>query len=306
MPYIPAMSLPIVHHPRYNIEIAKSKRFPGGKFRRLAEILTEELVPGPDGFHVPEPLEPDTIARAHDGAYVQQVMSGTVPAHIEKEIGFPVRETVAFRARCASAGTLLAARIALANGIACNTAGGGHHARRDQGAGFCVFNDVGVAVHALLASGEIERALVVDCDVHQGDGTADVFSTNPDVFTFSIHAEKNYPVRKRASDMDVGLPDGTGDAAYLDALRQTLPNVLERHGANLVFFNAGVDPHHADTLGRLALTDNGLRERDRFVIGTARQMGLPVACVVGGGYSKDIEALAQRHAGLYRVAGEFI
>lgn len=306
IPYMATMALPIVHHPHFNVEIARSKRFPGGKFRRLAEILSAEYLSGPDGFQVPEPLEADSIARAHDGSYVQQVLTGTLPATIEKEIGFPVHEGVAFRARCASAGTLLAARIALANGIACNTAGGGHHARRGQGAGFCVFNDVGVAAHTLLASGEIGRALVVDCDVHQGDGTADVFAGNSEVFTLSIHAEKNYPVRKRASDLDIGLPDGTGDGDYLDTLRAVLPGVMDRHGADIVFFNAGVDPHYQDTLGRLALTDNGLRERDRFVIGTARDRGLPVACVVGGGYSNDIEALAQRHAGLYRVAAEFV
>lgn len=300
------MALPIVHHPHFNVEIARSKRFPGGKFRRLAEILSEENLSGPEGFQVPEPLEADSIVRAHDGDYVQRVLTGTLPAKIEKEIGFPVLESVAFRARCASAGTLLAARIAIANGIACNTAGGGHHARRGQGAGFCVFNDVGVAAHTLLATGEIERALIIDCDVHQGDGTADVFADNSQVFTFSIHAEKNYPVRKRDSDLDIGLPDGTGDEDYLGALREVLPDVINRHQADIVFFNAGVDPHYQDTLGRLALTDSGLRERDRFVIGTAREMGLPVACVVGGGYSKDTEVLAQRHAGLYRVAAEFI
>lgn len=300
------MALPIVHHPHYNVEIARNRRFPGGKFRRLAEILSAENLSGPAGFQIPEPLEAESIVRAHDDDYVQRVLTGTLPTSIEKEIGFPVRESVAFRARCASAGTLLAARIALANGIACNTAGGGHHARRGQGAGFCVFNDVGVATHALLTSGEIERALIVDCDVHQGDGTADVFADNPEVFTLSIHAEKNYPVRKRASDLDIGLPDGTGDEDYLSTLRAVLPDVMDRHRADIVFFNAGVDPHHQDTLGRLALSDNGLRERDRFVIGTAREMELPVACVVGGGYSDDIEALAQRHAGLYRVAAEFV
>lgn len=305
MPYMAAMALPIVHHPHYNIEIARSSRFPGGKFKRIAQILTEEKLSGSAGFQVPEPLDSDCIARAHDGAYVHQVMTGTVPSVIEKEIGFPVRDTVAFRARCATAGTLLAGRLALANGIACNTAGGGHHARRDQGAGFCVFNDVGVAVHALQAAGEIERALIVDCDVHQGDGTADVFSTDPAVFTFSIHAERNYPVRKRASDLDIGLPDATGDRSYLEALREILPRVIDRHRADIVFFNAGVDPHQDDTLGRLALTDAGLAERDRFVIGAARDKSVPVACVVGGGYSKDIESLAQRHVGLYRVAAEF-
>lgn len=303
--YMSVMALSIVHHPNYNVEFAKNRRFPTGKFRRIAEILVEEKLAGPDGFQVPDLLEPECIARAHDGTYVHQVMTGTVPPDIEKEIGFPVHESVAYRARCASAGTLLAARLALANGIACNTAGGGHHAKRHRGAGFCVFNDVGVAVHALQACSDIKRALIVDCDVHQGDGTADVFSEDPGVFTYSIHAEKNYPVRKVASDLDVGLPDATDDFDYLEALRETLPGVIDRHRADIVFYNAGVDPHREDNLGRLALTDNGLRERDRFVIGAARDRNIPIACVVGGGYSNDIEALAQRHAGVYRVAAEF-
>jgi acetoin utilization deacetylase AcuC-like enzyme len=299
------MALQIVHHPRYNAELAKSRRFPIGKFKRIAEILAAEQLAGPGGFHVPQPIEPGCIARAHDRPYVEQVMACTVPEKVEREIGFPIRERLVFRARCASGGTLLAARLALTHGIACNTAGGGHHARRRHGAGFCVFNDVGVAVHALRATGEIERALVADCDVHQGDGTADVFSDDPAVFTFSIHAEKNYPTRKVASDLDIGLPDATGDGAYLDALREALPGLIDRHRPDIVFFNAGVDPHRDDDLGRLALTDNGLRERERMVIGAARDKGLPVACVVGGGYSKDIEALARRHAGMYRVAAEF-
>ena len=162
-----------------------------------------------------------------------------------------------------------------------------------------------MAVQTLEATGEIERALIVDCDVHQGDGTADLFAIDPAVFTFSIHAQKNYPVRKVASDIDIGLPDGTGDADYLRALADALPDLIESHRPDIVFFNAGVDPHRDDDLGRLDLTDLGLRERERVVIGAARERNVPVACVVGGGYSKDIEALALHHAGLYRVAAEF-
>jgi len=214
--------------------------------------------------------------------------------------------TVATRARSAVAGTVLAARLALEHGIACNTAGGSHHARREHGAGFCVFNDVGVAVNVLRADHAIGRVLVVDCDVHQGDGTADVFRDDAATFTFSIHAEKNYPVRKVASDLDIGLPDETGDADYLAVLSETLPGLLEAHRPDLVFFNAGVDPHHDDRLGRLALTDEGLAARDRLVIETVRDRGLPLACVLGGGYSSDVDVLARRHSGLYRVAAEFV
>ena len=200
----------------------------------------------------------------------------------------------------------MAAHLALRFGLACNSAGGGHHARWAHGAGFCVFNDVAVSIRALKAVGLIERALVIDCDVHQGDGTADIFRDDRTVFTFSIHGQKNYPTRKINSDLDVGLPDGTGDEAYLEALRETVPSLIRSHGADIVFYNAGVDPHKEDRLGRLNLTDTGLRERDRYVIGVARENLIPVVCVVGGGYSNDIEALAERHAGLYRVASEFV
>jgi len=305
MPYMASMALPIVHHPQYNVELSRNRRFPSGKFRRLAEIVEAERLAGPGGFQTPAPVAPDNLARAHERAYVDQVMACRVPERIEKEIGFPIHDRLVFRARCAAGGTLLAGHLALKHGVACNTAGGGHHARRRHGAGFCVFNDVAIAVLALQAADAIERALIVDCDVHQGDGTADVFASDPAVFTFSIHAEKNYPVRKVASDLDIGLPDATADEAYLDTLAATLPAVIDRHRPDILFFNAGVDPHRDDDLGRLALSDAGLRERERRVIGTARDCGLPVACVVSGGYSKDIETLAQRHAGLYRVAAAF-
>lgn len=300
------MALPIVHNPNYNADLPRDHRFPIGKFRRLAEILMEDGLVAPGGFHVPAPASATWIALAHDRTYVDQVFGGSVPPKIAREIGFPMNETVAMRARCAVAGTLLTARLALEHGIACNTAGGSHHARKQHGAGFCVFNDVGVALGVLRADAEIDRALIVDCDVHQGDGTADIFQDDPATFTFSMHAEKNYPVRKVPSDLDIGLPDGTGDGDYLDILSANLPGLIDRHRPDIVFYNAGVDPHHADRLGRLALSDAGLRARDRLVIETVREAGLPVVCVIGGGYSTDIEALARRHAGLHHVAADFV
>ncbi len=184
---------------------------------------------------------------AHRSDYVDQVLTCTVPHKIEREIGFPINERVSRRAQLASAGTVLAARLALEHGIACNAAGGSHHARRSQGAGFCTFNDVGVAASLLLAEGlVVERVLVIDLDVHQGDGTADIFASEPRVFTFSMHGDRNYPVRKIASDLDIGLADGTEDGGYLDTLRDALPEVAARSAPDLVFYNAGVDPHFAD------------------------------------------------------------
>ncbi|GLS29261.1 Acetoin utilization deacetylase AcuC [Mesorhizobium albiziae] len=298
------MKLPIAHHPDYDAKLPPTHRFPMSKYTRLMESLAARDMLG-GAIEVPTPADPEWLNRAHLPAYVEQVLTCTVPPKIEREIGFPIDPRVSRRAQLASAGTVLAARLALEHGIACNAAGGSHHARRDQGAGFCTFNDVGVAALLLLAEQLVGRVLVVDLDVHQGDGTADIFAGDPRVFTFSMHGERNYPVRKIASDLDIGLSDGTEDAAYLETLRDVLPAVMARSAPDLVFYNAGVDPHFADRLGRMKLTDTGLRERDRTVIGHFRERGIPLCGVIGGGYSADIAALAERHAILFEVAAEF-
>ena len=225
------------------------------------------------------------------------------PQKVEREIGFPITELVSRRARRAAGGTLLASRLALSHGIACNAAGG-RHARRAHGAGFCTFNDVAVAALDLLTDRPQARILVIDLDVHQGDGTADILADEPRVFTLSIHAEKNYPVRKVTSSLDIALPDGTGDSEYLEQLAGTLLRLSDRW--DMVFYNAGVDPHADDRLGRLALSDEGLRQRDRMVIGHFRGLGAPVCGVIGGGYLRDIATLAARHAILFEVASEFV
>lgn len=295
----------IVHHPAYHADIPEGHRFPMGKFRRLGEILVEDGIVGAGGFAEPA-LAPDGWLRlAHDGAYVDQVLGGAVPAPIAREIGFPMTGSVARRARAATGGTVLAARLALDRGLALNTAGGSHHARRSQGAGFCVFNDVAVAASVLLADHDVGRVLVIDLDVHQGDGTADIFAGDDRVTTLSIHAERNYPVRKIASTIDVGLDDGVGDAAYLAVVAEAVVRTIDRAKPDVVFYNAGVDPHADDRLGRLALSDAGLAERDRRVIGTVRDRGLPLVGVIGGGYDADLERLARRHAILHRTAAEF-
>lgn len=299
------MALPIVHHPDYDAGFPVTHRFPMGKYRALMERLARTGVATGSNLRTTAPAPARWLDLAHDPAYVDQVLSCSVPKEIEREIGFPVDERVSRRAQLATAGTLLAARLALEGGIACNTAGGSHHARRAQGAGFCTFNDVGVAASVLLGEGFAGQILVLDLDVHQGDGTADIFSGDDRVFTFSLHGERNYPVRKIASDLDIGLPDGTGDAAYLETLRAALGMLDERVRPDLVFYNAGVDPHRDDRLGRMALSDEGLRERDRMAIDHFRARDAAVCGVIGGGYSNDIEALAGRHAILFEVAGEF-
>jgi acetoin utilization deacetylase AcuC-like enzyme len=296
------MTLPIVHHPAFCAELPANHRFPMNKFRAVAELIEKEDLLEGAAFVRPRPAPFEWVALAHDPLYVDQVFNGQVPERIAREIGFPMRADIALRARCATGGTVLTGYLALEHGIACNTAGGSHHARRAHGAGFCVFNDVAVAIRVMQADGAIQKALVIDLDVHQGDGTSDIFQGDPDVFTFSMHSEKNYPVRKVPSHLDIALADGTGDEVYLASLAAVLPDLLSRHAWDIVFFNAGVDPYGGDRLGRLALTRQGLQRRDRYVIETVRSAGIPLAGVLGGGYSTDIDELADRHLNLHRMA----
>lgn len=253
----------------------------------------------------PAPAPREWLALAHDGGYVDRVLTATVPRDIEREIGFEINERTSRRAQLATAGTVLAARTALESGIACNMAGGSHHARYEQGAGYCTFNDAAVAALVLLAAREVARVLVVDCDVHQGDGTARILAGEERVFTFSMHCDKNYPARKARSDMDVALPQGMEGVAYMDTLRAALPDALARARPDIVFYNAGVDVHGEDRLGKLALTNDDIRNRDETVIGLFRDRDIPVCGIIGGGYSADIAALAARHALLFEAAAGF-
>ena len=294
---------PIVSHPFYEAALPEGHRFPMGKYGRLADRLAASGL-APEGFVRPDPATAETIALAHDRAYVDSVFACAVPREIERRIGLPVTGAVVRRAAHAAGGTIAAARLALRHGLAGSTAGGSHHGQRETGAGFCVFNDVAIALKALQATGEIRRALVVDLDVHQGDGTADCLGRDPDLFTFSLHAEKNYPVRKIPGDLDVGLPDGTEDDDYLAALARHLPRLLDGLAPDLVVYNAGVDPHRDDKLGRLSLTDDGLRRRDATVVAEARRRDLPLVSVVGGGYGDDVDALARRHAFVFEAMAE--
>ncbi len=299
------MALPIVHHPDYDAKFPAHHRFPMGKYSLLMAALHQGGLIEQSSLHQPQPVPAKLLALAHDPRYVDQVLNCTVPQQIEREIGFPVDERVCRRAHLAASGTLLAARLALHHGIACNTAGGSHHARRAHGAGFCTFNDVGVAASALITEGVVRRVLVVDLDVHQGDGTADIFANEPRVFTFSMHAATNYPARKIPSDLDLALPDRTGDEQYLARLTEILPLLLDYARPDIVFYNAGVDPHTDDRLGKLSLSDNGLLARDSKVIGFFRERGIAVCGVIGGGYSIDVPALAERHTSLFKAAIAF-
>ncbi len=296
------MALQIVHHPDYDAGFAANHRFPMSKYPLLMQALRARGLAGTAALNTAEPMPVSWLKLAHASVYVDQVLACAVPAAIEREIGFPVGPRVSLRAQLAAGGTMLAARLALRHGIACNTAGGSHHARWAQGAGFCTFNDVAIASLVLLAEGAAQNILVVDLDVHQGDGTADILGGQPRVFTFSMHGERNYPVRKIASDLDIALPDGTGDAAYAERLAGILPELTSRTHWDIVFYNAGVDVHAEDRLGRLALSNGGLRARDEMVVSHFRRLGIPLCGVIGGGYSTDVAALAERHAILFEVA----
>ncbi|MGU3383033.1 histone deacetylase [Methylobacterium sp. D53M] len=286
---------PIAFHPAYEAPLPSGHRFPMRKYGLLAETLVAKGL-APLGFVTPEPASAEILLRAHDPAYVDAVLACDVGRDIERAIGLPVDAPLVRRSRASVGGTLLAGRLALAEGLAGSAAGGSHHARRRQGAGFCVLNDVAVAARTLQSEGLVRRVLVVDLDVHQGDGTADCLALSPDLFTLSIHCENNYPAQKIAGDLDIGLPDRLDDAAYLDVLRARLPPLLDAFAPDLVFYNAGVDPHRDDRLGRLCLTDDGLLARDRYVVAQARARGIALAAVIGGGYTHDVEALARRHA----------
>ena len=296
------MTLPVVFHPDYTVPLPPGHRFPIGKFGRIKDVLLEDGVISPASLARPAPASREWLTLAHREAYVDAVLTLAFDRRAVRRLGLPLSDALVRRGRAAVGGTVLTGRLALEHGLACNTAGGSHHAFADHGAGFCLFNDVAVAIRVLHAEGLIERALVVDLDVHQGDGTASIFRDEPEVFTFSLHCEANYPSAKETGDLDIGVPPGTGDGVYHSVLATHLPVLLADHRPDIVFYNAGVDPHAEDKLGRLTLSDGGLARRDRTVIETCREADVPVACVVGGGYADDLDRLARRHTSVHRAA----
>jgi acetoin utilization deacetylase AcuC-like enzyme len=299
------------------LPLPEHHRFPMSKYRLLRERLVDEGILAPDDLHVPDAIGWEDLRLVHDAAYVDAVASGTLAADAQRRIGFPWSPMMVERSRRSVGATLGAARTVVAQGVspasaglkaratfdvAANLAGGTHHAFRGRGEGYCVFNDVAVAAAVLLRDGEIARAAVVDCDVHQGNGTAAIFRDEPAVFTFSLHGAHNFPFRKEVSDLDVTFEDGAGDDEYLAALDDHLPRVLDAHRPNLVFYLAGADPYEGDRLGRLKLTVDGLRTRDRFVFGACCAREIPVAVVMSGGYAPDVDAIVTIHANTIREA----
>lgn len=274
------------------------------KFGKVYEWLVRDGVATLDQFQLAQPATPEQVMLAHDPAYVRAYLTGALDARSMRRIGFPWSAQLVQRTLTALGSTLLTAELALQHGMACSTAGGTHHAFHAFGSGYCIFNDLAVAARWLRQRELVRRVLIVDLDVHQGDGTASILQADADLVTFSMHCDANFPFHKQRSDYDVGLPVGVEDDAYLAALTQWLPDLLTHVRPDLVLYDAGVDPHVDDALGKLALGDAGLLRRDRFVLESCVLRGVPVATVIGGGYSKDIDALARRHTLIHRAASE--
>jgi acetoin utilization deacetylase AcuC-like enzyme len=295
------MGLQLVYHPDYSVPLPSSHRFPMAKFRLLYDLLCKRGHCNPGALHQPLPIPRRLLELVHDRAYHEAISHDRLSEAERRRIGLPATRPLVRRSWLAVGGTLLTTRLALQHGLACHLAGGTHHAFASHGSGFCIFNDVAVASRQLLAEGRVGRLMVVDLDVHQGDGTAALFMDDPRVFTFSAHGASNFPLRKQISDHDLPLADGTEDDAYLRAVAGVLPDRLDDVRPDLVVYNAGVDPHRDDRLGRLALSDTGLLKRDGLVLEACLRRGVPVATVIGGGYD-SMDSLVQRHGLIFEAA----
>ncbi len=276
------------------------------KFRLLHELLLADGVTTAERVFTPELPPTEWLELVHDPAYIQAYYTGTLDPKAQRRIGLPWSLELVDRTRIALGGSILTAKLALEYGVACNTAGGTHHAFPDYGSGFCIFNDLAIAARILQRLGLVKKIAIVDLDVHQGDGTAAIFRHDASVFTFSMHCEVNFPGTKQISDLDVPLVAGMEDDEYLQILAGYLPDLLDRVRPDLVLYNAGVDPHLDDRLGKLALSDRGIFDRDRQVLNTCIAQGYPIACVIGGGYAEDLPKLVYRHSLLHRAAKEAI
>jgi len=283
----------VVHHPDYVAPAPPKSIYQWNKNGLLRDLLHSSGAQL-DWFE-PTPMPRGWLEAAHDPDYVAEVIEARVPPEKERRIGFAISPLIARRAVVVPGGTYQAALIALERGFAANTAGGSHHALVNTGAGYCIFNDLAIAAIRLVEQAHVQRVLIVDCDVHQGDGTAALTATRAEIATYSIHAEKNFPARKARSTLDIALPDGTDDETYLAMLAETLSPLIDRFAPDIILYQAGVDPFAGDRLGRLGLTEGGLVRRDRWIAEQAFLRGIPLASTPGGGYDRDVMAVARRH-----------
>jgi len=297
------MELPVVNHEDYFAKIGDDHKFPINKFGELANYLTQNKIV--KKFHKPYACSFETLSYAHSENYISSIKNKTLSNEGVKKIGFPLIDSVVQRSLVATGGTVLASKLAINYGISCNTAGGSHHANYDSGAGYCVFNDVAVAAHYLLNRGLANKILIVDLDVHQGNGNSEIFKDNRSVFTFSMHSKTNYPAKKSNSDLDVELEDNLEDDAYIKTLKHYL-NELNQENFDFVFYIAGVDIHFNDRLGKLKISDEGIKFRDELVIENFFSRRIPFCGVLGGGYNKDFNKLVELHSILHQSCAKYI
>ena len=297
------MDLPVVNHKDYFAKIGDDHKFPIYKFGDLAKFLLDKKII--KKFYSPYPCSDETLKRAHSEKYINDIKNKTLNKNGIKKIGFPLVDSVIQRSLVATGGTVLASKLAINYGIACNTAGGSHHANFDSGAGYCVFNDVAVASQYLLNKTKIKKILILDLDVHQGNGNSDIFRDNKNVFTFSMHSKSNYPAKKSVSDLDIELEDNIEDQKYLKLLKDNL-NQLNNENFDFVFYIAGVDIHYDDRLGKLKISDDGIKQRDEIVTQNFFSKKVPLCGVLGGGYNHDPKKLVELHSFLHSSCAKLI
>ena len=297
------MDLPIINHEDYFAKIGDDHKFPINKFGELAKYLIKNKIV--KKFYKPYPCSEETLKRAHSEKYIKDIKNKTLDQTKIRKIGFPLIDSVVQRSLIATGGTVLASKLAIDSGLACNTAGGSHHANFEEGAGYCVFNDVAVAAKYLLDRGLASSILIVDLDVHQGNGNSDIFKNNRNVFTFSMHSKSNYPAKKSISDLDVELEDNLEDKDYLETLKFYL-NKLNKENFDYIFYIAGVDIHFNDRLGKLNITDDGIKERDELITQNFYSKGIPLCGVLGGGYNKDFNKLVELHSFLHQSCAKLL
>ena len=297
------MELPVINHPDYVAKINDDNKFPIKKFGALAKYLLDNKVV--QKFHVPKACSIETMKTSHSLKYINDIKNKTLDIKLQKKIGFPINDSVVRRSFVATGGTVLASKLALDSKLACNTAGGSHHATFNFGAGYCVFNDVAVAANYLKKKGYAKKILILDLDVHQGNGNSEIFQNDKDVLTFSMHCGTNYPAKKSKSDIDVPLNEDMEDEEYLNILYNNLKK-LNENSYDFVFYVAGVDIHHEDRLGKLKITDEGINKRDQIVIEHFNKKNISLCGVLGGGYNKSFDKLIELHAMLHKNCAEII
>jgi acetoin utilization deacetylase AcuC-like enzyme len=296
--------LQIAFSPIYEYPLPKGHRFPMDKYSLIPQQLIYEGTVQDKQFFHPDPISEEIILLTHSAKYWEDLKNQTLSEKEIRAIGFPMTPLLVERGRHIAAGTLQCVEYAIKHGISMNAAGGTHHSFKEKGEGFCVFNDIAIAANYLIHSNKFNNILIVDLDVHQGNGSASIFNGQGQVFTFSMHGAKNYPFRKEASHLDIGLPDGTEDEAYLKILFNILPRVIDQHRPEIIFYQAGVDILTTDRLGRLSVSREGCRKRDKYVMEICKKNKIPLVVTMGGGYSPQLSHIIEAHANTFRTATE--